>query len=87
MEEGGLLLFDPVGPLAAGEDGGVEGQVTQQVERVGIRLARLGRDGCEIYTAVGQLLDDFGALAGSAQRARRSSSRCRASGLSLLCSR
>ena len=61
-EERGLLLLDAVGALAAGEHGRVEGQMAEEVERVGVGLAGLGGDGLEINAALGQLLDDCGAL-------------------------
>ena len=38
--------------------------MAKQVERVGVRLARLRGDLREINAALGQLLDDVGALAG-----------------------
>ena len=44
IEEGNVLPLKAVGALAAGEHRRVEGQMTQQVERVGVRLARLRGD-------------------------------------------
>jgi hypothetical protein len=64
VEERQFLLFHPVGALAAGEDGGVERQMAQQIKRVRVRLARLGGDLGEINPALGQLADVFRALAG-----------------------
>jgi hypothetical protein len=59
-----MLPVNAVGPLAAGEHRRVEGQMKRQIERVGLRLARLCRDCREIYPALRKLLDDVGALAG-----------------------
>ena len=64
FEEGNVLLLQAVGALAAGEHRRVEGQMAQKIERVGLRLARLRRDLREINAALGQLLNDVGALAG-----------------------
>ena len=63
-EERGLLFLHAVGPLAAGEHGCVEGEMTKQIERVGIRFARLRGNLLEINSALGKLVDDVGALAG-----------------------
>ena len=61
-EEGGLLVFDPVGALATGENGRVEGQVTEEIGRVGVGFADLGGDRLEIDAALRQLLDNLDAL-------------------------
>ncbi len=61
-EEGGLLCLKPIGALAAGEDRRVESEMAEEVERIGVGLAGLGGDGLEIDAALGQLLDNLGAL-------------------------
>ena len=48
--------------LTAGEYGRVEGQMAEEIERVGVGLAGLGGDGLEVNAALGQLLDNCGAL-------------------------
>ena len=63
-EEGGFVFFYAIRPLAAGENGGIEGQMAQEVKRVGVGLACLQGHLLEINAALGQLLDDFGTLAG-----------------------
>ena len=57
-EESRLLLLHAVGSLAAGEHGRVEGEMAQQVEWVGVRLASLGGNKLEINPALGKLVDD-----------------------------
>ena len=53
-KERGLLLFHAVGALAAGEQGRVEGEMAQKVERVGVRLACLQGHLLKINAALGQ---------------------------------
>ena len=56
FEKCNVLLLHAVGALAAGEHRRVEGQMTQQVERVGLGLARLGGHMLELNPALGKLL-------------------------------
>ena len=55
VEESRLLLLHAVGALAAGEHGRVEGEMAEQVKRVGVGLARLQRHLLEINAALGQV--------------------------------
>lgn len=59
VEEAGLLPLHSVGALAAGEQRRVEGEMAQQVERVGVRLARLNCERPEINPPLVQLLDNL----------------------------
>lgn len=59
VEEGLLQLLDA---LFASEHGTVEREVAQQVEGVGLGLSGLLCDLVKIHAALGELLNDFGAL-------------------------
>ena len=56
VEHGHMLPLEAVGALAAGEHGRVEGEMAQQVERVGVRLARLRSDAFGFQRSQGHVL-------------------------------
>ncbi len=55
-----MLLLQAVGALAASADGGVVGQMAEEVERIGVGLAGLDGEGAEIDAALGKLVEDDG---------------------------
>ena len=61
-EECWLLLFHTVRSLAARQDRSVEGEMTQQIERVGVRLACLHGNCLEVDPTLGKLTNNLGAL-------------------------
>ena len=58
LEEVLLLLAQPLGPLAAGAQRGVEGEVAEQVERVGVGLVGGLGQLVEVDAALRQACDD-----------------------------
>src|SRR5712692_6962097 len=63
-EESRLLPLHAVGTLAARENGRVESEMAQEVERVGARLPRPCGDCLEVNPALSKLLGEVAALAG-----------------------
>jgi hypothetical protein len=59
VEEVLLLVAQPVGPLPAGTQRRVEGQVTEQVERVRFRLVARRGELVEVYAPLLQQSDDL----------------------------